>query len=246
MIEALLPLIGGAALLALAGMVHCVGMCGGIGTALTFTIPEAQRRGARLWAWQLLFAGGRVGSYTLLGALAGALGGRLLNLLPAGGPAWPALFSGLLMVLLAWHFLGNGRALQVLERPGAALWRWLKPARSALIPVDRPHKALALGMLWGLLPCGLVYSALLLAATSAGAGGGALVMLVFGAITVAPVSIAGVAGGQLRHLRGPAARRVAGVATLGLALWFLAQGLFLHAGALPLPFCGGVSVPTFL
>ncbi len=246
MIEALLPLIGGAALLALAGMVHCVGMCGGIGTALTFAIPETRRRGARLWAWQLLFAGGRVGGYTLLGSLAGALGGQLLNLLPAGGPAWPALFSGLLMVLLAWHFLGNGGALRALERPGAALWRWLKPARAALIPVDRPYKALGLGLLWGLLPCGLVYSALLLAATAGGAGGGALVMLVFGAITVAPVAAAGVAGGQLRHLRGPSARRLAGVATLGLALWFLAQGLWLHSGALPLPFCGEASVPTFL
>ena len=174
MIEALLPLIGGAALLALAGMVHCVGMCGGIGTALTFAIPETRRRGARLWAWQLLFAGGRVGGYTLLGSLAGALGGQLLNLLPAGGPAWPALFSGLLMVLLAWHFLGNGGALRALERPGAALWRWLKPARAALIPVDRPYKALGLGLLWGLLPCGLVYSALLLAATAGGALAGAV------------------------------------------------------------------------
>ena len=63
---------------------------------------------------------------------------------------------------------------------------------------------------------------------------------------VAPVAAAGVAGGQLRHLRGPGARRLAGVATLGLALWFLAQGLWLHSGALPLPFCGEASVPTFL
>ncbi|MCC4309954.1 sulfite exporter TauE/SafE family protein [Alcanivorax marinus] len=235
-VPALLPLLAGALMLALGGLLHCAGMCGGIGAALTFTIPARRRQGGRLWLWQGLFATGRVAAYGVLGALAGALGGALLGRLPGGGPAWPALFSGLLMALLAAHFLGHGALLRRLERPGARLWRRLKPLSDRLLPVDRPHKAVALGALWGLLPCGLVYSALLLAATTGGAGGGALVMLVFGAVTVAPVALAGVAGGRLGG-RGRDHRRWAGAASLALAAWFLAQGLWGGHGPLPLPFC---------
>ena len=55
MIELMLPQLSAAALLAVAGAAHCVGMCGGIGTALTFTVPAARREGLRLWGWQLLF-----------------------------------------------------------------------------------------------------------------------------------------------------------------------------------------------
>ncbi|TMW14220.1 sulfite exporter TauE/SafE family protein [Alloalcanivorax gelatiniphagus] len=226
----------GALMLALGGLLHCAGMCGGIGAALTFAIPAQRRAGGRLWYWQALFGAGRVSAYMILGALSGALGGALLGRLPGGGPAWPALFSALLMGLLAWHFLGHGALLRRLERPGARLWRRLKPLSDRLLPVDRSYKALALGALWGLLPCGLVYSALLLAATTGHPAAGALVMLTFGLVTVAPVALAGVAGGRLAG-DGGRRRRWAGAASLGLAVWFLVQGLWGGHGALPLPFC---------
>ncbi|HCR78376.1 MAG TPA: sulfite exporter TauE/SafE family protein, partial [Alcanivorax sp.] len=167
MIELMLPQLSAAALLAVAGAAHCVGMCGGIGTALTFTVPAARREGLRLWGWQLLFGVGRIGGYAALGAVAGGLGNGLLRVLPWQGPAWPALFSGALMLLLSIHFLTGGGLLRRLERTGAVVWRRLQPLVRRLLPVDRPAKALMLGALWGFLPCGLVYSALLLAASSA-------------------------------------------------------------------------------
>ncbi|SMO94600.1 hypothetical protein SAMN06272769_1349 [Alcanivorax sp. DSM 26295] len=180
MIELMLPQLSAAALLAVAGAAHCVGMCGGIGTALTFTVPAARREGLRLWGWQLLFGVGRIGGYAALGAVAGGLGNGLLRVLPWQGPAWPALFSGALMLLLSIHFLTGGGLLRRLERTGAVVWRRLQPLVRRLLPVDRPAKALMLGALWGFLPCGLVYSALLLAASSASVVGGLLVMTVFG------------------------------------------------------------------
>ena len=169
-------------------------MCGGIGTALTFTVPAARREGLRLWGWQLLFGVGRIGGYAALGAVAGGLGNGLLRALPWQGPAWPALFSGALMLLLSIHFLTGGGLLRRLERPGAVVWRRLQPLVRRLLPVDRPAKALMLGALWGFLPCGLVYSALLLAASSASVVSGLLVMTVFGALTLAPVAAGGGAG----------------------------------------------------
>jgi len=238
MIEVILPILTAAALLAVAGAGHCVGMCGGIGTALTFTVPAARRQGLRLWGWQCLFGIGRISTYTALGTLAGGLGNRLLRVLPADGPAWPALLSAALMALLALHFLTGATLLRRLERPGAVLWRHLQPLIRALLPVDRPVKALVLGGLWGFLPCGLVYSALLLAASSATAFGGALVMLTFGAITLIPVAAGGILGGQLRRLKSASGRRLAGVFGLLLAGWFLIQGLApdsLHHWAV---FCG--------
>lgn len=238
MIELMLPQLSAAALLAVAGAAHCVGMCGGIGTALTFTVPAARREGLRLWGWQLLFGVGRIGGYAALGAVAGGLGNGLLRVLPWQGPAWPALFSGALMLLLSIHFLTGGGLLRRLERTGAVVWRRLQPLVRRLLPVDRPAKALMLGALWGFLPCGLVYSALLLAASSASVVGGLLVMTVFGALTLAPVAAGGVLGGQMRRFHGVRGRRVAAALGLLLGAVFLAQGLApgsLHRWAV---FCG--------
>jgi sulfite exporter TauE/SafE len=211
-IEFLLPQLTAAALLALAGAAHCVGMCGGIGTALTFTVPAGRRTGARLWGWQLLFGLGRISAYAVLGAA--------------------------FMLLLALHFLTGGGLLRRLERPGAAVWRRLQPLARRLLPVDSPAKALMLGALWGFLPCGLVYSALLLAASSASVLGGLLVMTVFGALTLAPVAAGGVLGGQMRRFQGVRGRRLAAALGLLLGALFLAQGLApgsLHRWAV---FCG--------
>ena len=238
MIEVMLPQLTAAALLALAGAAHCVAMCGGIGTALTFTVPASRRVGVRLWGWQVLFGLGRIGGYTVLGATAGGIGNRLLRVLPWQGPAWPALFSAVLMLLLSLHFLSGGRLLRRLERPGAVIWRGVQPLVRRLLPVDHPAKALLVGALWGLLPCGLVYSALLLAASSASVVGGLLIMALFGGLTLAPVAAGGVLGGQMRRLQGFRGRRLAAALSLLLGGVFLFQGVTpeaLHRWAV---FCG--------
>jgi len=174
---ALPTLLASAALLASAGSVHCIGMCGGISSALTFSIPESRRQGKSLWGWQLLFGIGRVTTYMVLGALAGMLGKALLDWLPGPSMAIGLSLSGVLMLLLSGYLLGQGVWLKKLEGIGAGLWRRLQPLTRRLLPVDRPLKALALGGLWGLLPCGLIYTALALAVTSGSALAGALVML---------------------------------------------------------------------
>jgi sulfite exporter TauE/SafE len=122
---ALPTLLASAALLASAGSVHCIGMCGGISSALTFSIPESRRQGKSLWGWQLLFGIGRVTTYMVLGALAGMLGKALLDWLPGPSMAIGLSLSGVLMLLLSGYLLGQGVWLKKLEGIGAGLWRRL-------------------------------------------------------------------------------------------------------------------------
>lgn len=226
--EALLSSLAAAALLAGTGGLHCAAMCGGIASALTFSIPSDKRQGKKLWAWQLLYGSGRVGTYMLLGLGAGALGDGLLRHLSSQHFHWPALLSAAIMLLLALQLLGKSSPLMHLEKVGSHVWRRIQPLLKGLMPVDHPIKALALGGLWGFMPCGLLYSALMLAAGTANPLAGALTMFVFGIITIPPVASAGVFAGKLRHLREGVGRPIALTLTLLVAALFLYQGLGGH------------------
>src|SRR5699024_11388623 len=89
-----------------------------IASTLTFTIPAAAREGKKLWVWQLLFGTGRVSTYMVLGAGAGALGDRLLKHLSSEHYHWPALLSGIIMLLLAVQLLGKSNPLVRIEKIG--------------------------------------------------------------------------------------------------------------------------------
>lgn len=218
--------LGSAWLMGLLGGTHCVGMCGGLGSAFTYALPEASRRGWRLLGWQLVYNSGRLLTYTLLGLLAGLL----LAGVPADGAAQTGLrlVAGLFMVLLGAYLAGWFQALAQLERIGAPLWRRLEPLRRRLLPVRHPHQALLAGMLWGFLPCGLVYSALTLALTRGDALESGLVMLAFGLGTLPTLLATGSAAAQLRHLlQRPGTRQTAGILVILFGLWTL-LGTQLH------------------
>lgn len=219
-----------AVLLALAGAGHCLGMCGGISLSLSMAVPQAQRSGLQLWRWQLAFASGRLATYSLLGALAGGLGQALVATFPAAGRfGW--LLAALLMLMLALMLIGHDLGLARLERLGLGLWRRLQPHMQGLLPLRHFHQALLLGLFWGFLPCGLLYTALAFAVASHDAGSGALVMLVFGLVTVVPVAVGGVATGMLTLLRRAGWRRLTALLTLLMAGWLFWQALSPHGHA---------------
>lgn len=216
--------ISAAALLALAGAGHCLGMCGGISMSLSMAVQEDKRRGKRLWWWQALFASGRVFTYTLLGTLAGAFGQLLIDTLPGAQPiAW--MLAAILMLLLGLMMLGHDIGLGKLERVGHAVWRKIQPLTKPLVPIRHAGQALLLGALWGFLPCGLLYTALALATSSGSPLNGAAVMLVFGLVTIPPVAIGGVATGVLTILRREGWRRLTAVLTLLMAAWLFWHGI---------------------
>ena len=216
--------LSAATLLAVAGAGHCLGMCGGISLGLSMAVQEPLRRGKRLWWWQALFALGRLTTYTLLGLLAGGVGQWLISALPGAAPlAW--LLSAVLMLLVGLMLLGRDIGLGKIEKIGLHVWRNIQPLTRSLVPIRYAWQALLLGGLWGFLPCGLLYTALALSASTGNAVNGALVMLVFGLITVPPVAIGGVATGLLTILRRQGWRRLTALLTLLMAGWLFWQGL---------------------
>lgn len=205
-------------LMGLLGGTHCVGMCGGLSSALTYALPDASRRGLRLVGWQLLYNSGRLLTYSLLGLAAGWLLSGLQDI----GAAQQVIriIAGLFMILLGAYLAGWFQALGALERLGGPLWRKMEPLRRKLLPVTHPGQAIAAGMLWGFLPCGLVYSAMALAVTRAAPAESALVMLAFGLGTLPTLMATGTAAGQLRRLlQRPATRQTAGLLVILFGLW---------------------------
>jgi len=218
------PTLASAFVVGLLGGVHCVGMCGGIVAALTFGLPPERRQGvAATLPFLLAYNAGRIASYTLAGAIMGGAGLLIAQLLPVQTAQQALLvLAGLFMVAMGLYLAGWWAGLGRLERAGGVLWRRLEPYGRRLMPVRRPGQALALGMLWGWLPCGLVYSTLVWAVSSGGALQGAALMLAFGLGTLPNLLLMGLAAGAISRLaRDVRVRRAAGGAVLLFGLWTL-------------------------
>jgi len=216
------------------GGVHCVGMCGGIVGALTFGLPaEKRERPGQLLPYLLAYNVARVSSYVLAGALAGTIGMLGLSLIPVQhAQLFLLLVAGLFMVMMGLYVGGWWFGLTRVERFGARLWRYIEPIGRRLMPVRSPTQALALGFVWGWLPCGLVYSVLIWALASGGPAQGALLMLGFGLGTLPNLLLMGAFAAQLSNLvRKPWVRHLAGAAVLGFGLYTIGSALWnLSAG----------------
>jgi len=213
----LLPLLGSALILGLLGGGHCLGMCGGLMGALTLAIPPEQR-GRRL---QLLLAYnvGRILSYTCAGLLVGLAGWAV-----ASSPAALALrvVDALLLIAMGLYLAGWWSGLTRIEALGRGLWRHIQPVASRLLPVSSLPRALLLGALWGWLPCGLVYSTLLWAASQGHAGYSAALMLAFGLGTWPVLLATGLAAERVSSLlRRRSVRMAGGLLVILFGLWTL-------------------------
>lgn len=216
----------------LAGSIHCVGMCGGIVGALTMGLPESVRgKYLRLLPYLLTYNVGRIFSYMLAGGLMGFLGAQFSNLLPMNNPhvisAW---ISGTFMIALGLYIGSWWQALTILEKSGAHLWKKIEPIGRRFIPVKNPTQALGLGVIWGWLPCGLVYSILPLALASADPLQGSALLLAFGVGTLPMLFMLG-ATAQIftQFTRKLIVRRVAGACILVFGV-FMLFGTHDHSG----------------
>ncbi len=219
-------------LVGLLGGTHCVGMCGGIVGALSVGLAgEARASRSRLLRCQLGYNAGRIASYALAGGLAGWLGRQATTMELLGGFPLARILAAAVMILMGLYLGGWWSALQVLERLGAHLWRLIEPLGRRFIPVHHPGQAMALGLVWGWLPCGLVYSALALAWVAGSFRQGAAVMLAFGLGTLPTLLALGLTFDLLgRWVRDVRVRRAAGVLVilLGLAMLVAIPGQHGH------------------
>jgi len=204
----------------LLGGAHCVGMCGGIVAAMSMHAAVHRRLPLHL-SYNL----GRIASYATAGFIAGWIG-SLAFLSERLLPLQTGLFilANLMLVLLGLYLVGISPAVLWLERAGGALWQRLQPRLGRLLPVRDARGALIAGALWGWLPCGLVYSVLVMALASGSGAEGALLLLAFGLGTLPNLLAMGWIAERLRALaRNVWVKRGAGALVTGFGLWGLAQ-----------------------
>ena len=235
-------------LIGLLGSVHCIGMCGGIVTALSMSarprsvIPilaangpaagsGAMPAGASL-VLTLSYNAGRIGSYMMAGAIAGGAAGGAASF--SASASWQVAaywITNLMLVGFGLYLMNAWAGFAHIEKAGALIWRRLSPLTGKLLPIDSPKKALAAGMVWGWLPCGMVYTAVVMAMLSGSASSGAAIMLAFGLGTLPALLSLGMLGARLQ---GWTRKRWVRVASGLLVLSFGLLGLWrASGGALP-------------
>lgn len=193
----MLPLVFAAFAAGLLGSTHCLAMCGGISGL--FAAGETQLDGGSRLRLAVAYNTGRVLTYAVFGFLVAIAGQAAVGLLPAlAAPV--RIASGLIIVLVGLQVAYGLRLLGPLERVGAAIWSAIAPRARRLLPATTVGRALSLGLAWGWLPCGLVYSALLLAATSANAILGGVTMIAFGIGTMPAMIASGLGALRLSEL----------------------------------------------
>jgi len=203
--------------------VHCAGMCGGIVGAVSMQLP----RNRMPVLYHLTYNGGRLLSYAVAGVIVGALGKSGL-ILRGILPVQQMLFAlaSVMLIAMGFYLAGIWQGVRHIENAGGMLWKKIQPYSRGLLPADSLPKVFGLGVLWGWLPCGLVYTVLLSALAMGGALRGGLVMLAFGLGTLPNLLAVGLfyssvkKFSQLKPVRLCAGLLVAGLGVYGLfKLW---------------------------
>jgi sulfite exporter TauE/SafE len=205
-----------ALLVGLLGGGHCAGMCGGIVGAVTVTLPGSKPK----WPFLLSYNLGRIVSYTLAGVLAGAIGASsffLEHVLPIEKILYA--LANVMLILLGLYLAGIWRVLTKLEALGGKLWERLQPWSRRLLPVRNIPQAALLGLLWGWLPCGLVYSVLVAAIATADPIKGGSLMLAFGLGTLPTLLAMGMTAVQIKAwLQNIWVRRISGLVVIAFGI----------------------------
>jgi len=209
----------------LGGLGHCSGMCGPIVAA--FSMNGDATGGKAPVAPQIFYNAGRVITYTVLGAVVGGLGSFVGVVAPLEGAQYALMAAtGLLMVFMGLSIAGAmGRVMDIIERHNSLV---LRLARGVLASKNS-LKYLPLGLVLGLLPCGLSYSMLIGAAGSGGLMAGAGWMLAFGLGTVPAMFLIGVLAGRLGHLVRRRLYRAGGALVALMGLLYAYRGLSFYA-----------------
>lgn len=210
-------------IMGLMSSVHCFGMCGGISAAfgINNTSPSTLQRLSRLFAYN----SGRISCYVLLGALFGLFSEFFtaqfhVLVLPL------RVLAALMLIAMACYLAQWWMGITVFERAGQQLWKRVQPLSLKLMPIDRLSTAYLFGLLWGLLPCGLVYSMLVWVSASGAARSAALLMLGFGLGTFPAMVATGYGAAQFKILlQHRHTRLVSASLLLVFGLWTLIAAL---------------------
>lgn len=200
----------------LLGAGHCLAMCGGVASAMTFSLHGEQRQTKQFLAI-LLYNLGRGLSYITAGFLIAGGAAVLSDLFEIKNAlVWLRLLSAIMMLMLALYISRLWLGLQTIENLGQYLWRVIQPLAKNILPIKHPMMALPFGMIWGWLPCGLVYSSLSWAAVSGSALQGAFIMAGFAIGTLPAMLSVGFFSHYLKSLLNSRWFRIGGSAMLAI------------------------------
>jgi hypothetical protein len=185
----------------LVSSLHCITMCGSIIGTLTLSLsPDIRNKKALLLPFVFNYNFGRITSYALAGAIAGIIQSIATMQMGEYGYRLLQLLSAVIMAGAGLYIAGWFPRFAYIEKAGLHFWRKIEPFGRKLIPVKNTTQAFLFGMVWGWLPCGLVYAALALAATTGSVGHSAFTMLAFGLGTLPAVMGVGIMTGVLTRL----------------------------------------------
>lgn len=199
-----------------AGAGHCIGMCGGISAALSLGV---QGNDSQTLRYSLGFNLGRILTYALIGALVGGLAASIeLNQYLQES----LYLAGSMLILMGLSIGQWWHGVRRIEALGKGIWRLLQPITKRLLPISSLPQALALGLVWGWLPCGLIYSSLIWASSAANWQDSAMLMAAFGIGTLPANLASGLFAQQLKSLlRARLSQSLLGLSMILLGLYTL-------------------------
>jgi len=205
----------------LLGSGHCFGMCGGIAGSLGALSGGSSRRQLVLPAFQ--FNLGRLLGYAILGAIAAGIIGAVGEIVALKAYAkWFRVVTAVMVLIIGLQFLVDWGSLRIIEKGGAGIWKKIAPIAAKVSQRNDWIGRTGLGICWGFLPCGLVYTVLMTAASTGNALTGALTMFAFGAGTApAMMGLTVAAPALATFLSDRLVRRIVGFSLIVLAVWML-------------------------
>ncbi|VAW96700.1 Heavy-metal-associated domain (N-terminus) and membrane-bounded cytochrome biogenesis cycZ-like domain, possible membrane copper tolerance protein [hydrothermal vent metagenome] len=208
--------------------VHCLGMCGGIVSAFSLGGGPAKSK-TKKFQIQLSYNLGRIASYTLAGFIVGGLGAITTQQFVSHTlHQYLQTFSALILILMGLYLANWWRILTRLEQLGGIVWNRIEPLTRKLIPIKGNGQAILVGLVWGWLPCGLVYSMLTMSLSTASAQHGALIMLSFGLGTLPNLIAFGLMASSIQFfVKKPVVRTIAGLLIIVFALYLLVDSWWL-------------------
>ncbi|HIF51076.1 MAG TPA: sulfite exporter TauE/SafE family protein [Thiotrichaceae bacterium] len=187
--------------LGLFSTLHCVGMCGGILSSMMLASPDHINKKS-VFNKSLVYNIGRICSYSIAGILAGLLGTQIIDLTQdTNAHLILQSIAAIVLLGLALELLGVFPFKRWTESIGKNIWKLIQPFGKRFYPADSFRKIFFLGMLWGWLPCGLVYSTLILSLSTGAAFEGMLTMLFFGLGTLPGLLTAGYLAEHLKRMK---------------------------------------------
>ena len=201
--------------------IHCVSMCGSIIGTLSFSLkPEIRNNKSKMMAFIFSYNFGRIFSYMLAGLIIGII--ESLLTFPLGeehGHRFLEIISALIITGAGFYIAGWFPNFAYIEKTGSRFWKTIEPYGRKLIPVATLSQAFLFGMVWGWIPCGLVYTALALAATSGDITTGIFIMLAFGLGTLPAVAGTGIVSTFISRISNlHATKKIAGMLLVFVAI----------------------------